>query len=123
MIDFEIDHVQIAIPEGGEAQGRVFFGTLLGLAEIPKPPGNRKRGGCWFAAGSLQLHLGVDPEFRAAQKAHIAFKTNALDEARSLLEHAGYDIVSDIDVEGRRRFFTNDPFGNRIEFMDRTTRL
>ena len=122
-IDYEIDHVQIAIPAGGEDEGRAFFGTLLGLKELPKPPENQKRGGCWFAAGSQQLHLGVDPDFRAAHKAHIGLKTNALDEVRSLLERAGYTIVSGNDVDGRRRFFTDDPFGNRIEFMDRTARI
>jgi catechol 2,3-dioxygenase-like lactoylglutathione lyase family enzyme len=120
---FEIDHVQIAIPQGGEADGRAFFGALLGLAELPKPHDMAVRGGCWFAAGDRQIHLGVEADFRAAQKAHVALNTPGLDELRARLESAGYKTQDDSDVGGRKRFFTHDPFGNRIEFMDRTARI
>lgn len=116
---FEIDHVQIAIPKEGEDIGRAFFGELLGLSELPKPVDMIVRGGCWFAAGDRQIHLGVDADFRPALKAHVALNTGKLDELRARLEKAGYKTYDDTVVEGRYRFFTHDPFGNRIEFMDR----
>jgi len=119
---FEIDHVQIAIPEGGEDRARSFFGDLLNLDELPKPAGLEARGGCWFAVADRQIHFGVDQNFRAAQKAHVALSTIGLDELRARLERAGYHSQNDSDVDGRKRFFTHDPFGNRIEFMDRSAR-
>ncbi len=119
---FEIDHVQIAIPEGSEDRARAFFGDLLKLDELPKPAGLESRGGCWFAVADRQIHLGVDQNFRAAQKAHVALSTIGLDELRVRLERAGYHTQNDSDVDGRKRFFTHDPFGNRIEFMDRSAR-
>ena len=119
---FEIDHVQIAIPKGGEEEARMFFGDLLGLEELSKPPELAMRGGCWFAAADCQIHLGVDGHFMPAKKAHVALSTSGLDELRGRLELAGYETQDDTDVEGRRRFFSHDPFGNRIEFMDRTAR-
>ena len=119
---FEIDHVQIAIPEGGEDRARSFFGDLLNLDELPKPAGLEARGGCWFAVADRQIHFGVDQNFRAAQKAHVALSTIGLDELRARLERAGYHSQNDSDVDGRKRFFTHDPFGNRIEFMDRRAR-
>jgi hypothetical protein len=120
---FEIDHVQIAIPKDGEDAGRVFFGVLLGLKEIPKPDDMAIRGGCWFATGEKQIHLGVDSDFRSALKAHVALNTDRLDELRARLEKADYTTYDDTAVDGRHRFFTHDPFGNRIEFMDRTARI
>ena len=118
----EIDHVQIAIPKGGEDDGRAFFGELLGLDELPKPSDMSARGGCWFSAADRQIHLGVDADFIAAKKAHVALNTTSLDELRVRLERAGYKTEDDSDIDGRKRFFTHDPFGNRIEFMDRTAR-
>ena len=119
---FDIDHVQLAIPEGGEDRARAFFGNLLKLDELPKPADLEARGGCWFAVADRQIHLGVDQNFRAAQKAHVALSTIGLDELRARLERAGYHTQNDSDVDGRKRFFTHDPFGNRIEFMDRSAR-
>ena len=115
-----IDHVQIAMPAGGEAQARAFFGTLLGFEELPKPVDMAGRGGCWFAAGAHQIHLGVEADFRPAKKAHIALQTNGLPELRARLEAAGHAILDDVPVDGRSRFFSNDPFGNRIEFLEAT---
>lgn len=120
--DFEIDHVQVAIPKSGEGEARVFYGELLGLKEIPKPADMATRGGCWFATSDRQIHLGVEPDFRPAKKAHVALNTAGLDVLRARLEKAGYETYDDSDVDGRKRFFTHDPFGNRIEFMDRTAR-
>ena len=119
---FDIDHVQLAIPEGGEDRARAFFGDLLKLDELPKPADLEARGGCWFAVADRQIHVGVDQNFRAAQKAHVALSTIGLDELRARLERAGYHTQNDSDVDGRKRFFTHDPFGNRIEFMDRSAR-
>lgn len=112
-----LDHVQIAIPQGGEGEARIFFGELLGLTEIPKPAELGGRGGCWFQLGDRQLHLGVDPAFRPARKAHIAVAVEDLKALRAMLEDAGYKTRDDVPVDGRERFFTSDPFGNRIEFL------
>jgi catechol 2,3-dioxygenase-like lactoylglutathione lyase family enzyme len=113
-----IDHVQIAMPIGGESQARAFFGELLGLEELPKPADMAGRGGCWFEAGAHQIHLGVEADFRPAKKAHIALRTDGLIELRARLEAAGYVTSDDVPVNGRSRFFANDPFGNRIEFLE-----
>ena len=118
-----IDHVQIAIPAGGEENARAYFSGLLGLAEIPKPADMAARGGCWFAVGNHELHVGVDKHFRPARKAHVAFRTKALDELKAKVELAGYQTFDDTDVDGRQRFFSNDPFGNRIEFIDQAPRI
>lgn len=118
-----IDHVQMAMPVGGEAAARAFFGDLLGLPELPKPVDMVAHGGCWFALGDRQLHMGVEEDFRPAKKAHVALATNALDLLRAHLEEAGYTTNDDSLIDGRHRFFTEDPFGNRIEFMDRTPRV
>ena len=115
---YAIDHVQIAIPAGGEESGRGFYGGLLGLEEIGKPPEMRGRGGCWFDLGGAQLHLGVDSDFRPARKAHVALRTDGLDDLRARLRDAGCDFREDSPVNGRARFFADDPFGNRIEFVE-----
>jgi len=70
----EIDHVQLAMPSGGEERARRFFVDVLGMTEIAKPPELAKRGGCWFASGKVQVHLGVENDFRAAKKAHPALR-------------------------------------------------
>jgi catechol 2,3-dioxygenase-like lactoylglutathione lyase family enzyme len=112
-----LDHVQVAMPAGGEAAARDFFGGLLGLDEITKPAELAARGGCWFALGSLQLHLGIDADFRAATKAHVALRSEALADLQQRLTGAGHVTIADTPVDGRARFFTADPFGNRIEFI------
>jgi catechol 2,3-dioxygenase-like lactoylglutathione lyase family enzyme len=112
-----LDHVQIAMPAGREAEARAFFGDLLGLPELLKPENQSQRGGCWFALADRELHLGVDPDFRPAKKAHVALKTDDLAGLRAQLDAAGYPTRDDIPVEGRSRFFTEDPFGNRLELL------
>ncbi|HVU90910.1 MAG TPA: VOC family protein, partial [Jatrophihabitans sp.] len=110
------DHVQVAIPAGGENAARAFYGGLLGMAETPKPPVLAARGGCWFAGGSAVLHLGVEQPFAPARKAHPAFQVTALDELRATLEAAGHECVeASGERPGVRRFHTVDPFGNRLE--------
>ena len=119
MARFAIDHVQIAIPEGGEDLGRGFFGDLLGLEEIPKPAELRARGGCWFDLGGVQLHLGAEADFRPARKAHLGLRTHRLEDLRKRLRDAGYPVRDDRPLAGCARFFTDDPFGNRLEFVER----
>ena len=114
----DIDHIQIAMPAGGEVAARAFFGGLLGLVEIPKPADLVSRGGCWFAVGGLKLHLGVDLDFAPARKAHVALACPDLAELRQRMIGAGYIIEDAKAFDGRARFFAADPFGNRIEFID-----
>jgi catechol 2,3-dioxygenase-like lactoylglutathione lyase family enzyme len=119
----DIDHVQLAAPAGCEAAAPRFFGRLLGLPEIEKPAGLRSRGGCWFQVGSRQLHIGVDANFRAAMKAHVAFATRDIDALYGALEKAGVRCVCHEALGGVRRFYTNDPWGNRLEFTEPTSRV
>ena len=111
------DHVQLAMPAGGEKDARAFYIHLLGLVELQKPPELAGRGGAWFQCGSLQLHLGVEKEFRPARKAHPALKVKQLEELLALLRSAGCEATDDTSVPEIRRAFTCDPFGNRIELV------
>jgi catechol 2,3-dioxygenase-like lactoylglutathione lyase family enzyme len=111
------DHIQVAMPCGEEAAARAFYGHILGLTEIPKPEALAARGGVWFQCGAQQLHLGVEEDFRPAKKAHPAFAVDDLDELAKDLETSGYRVVVDsVQLQGGRRIFTEDPFGNRVEF-------
>jgi catechol 2,3-dioxygenase-like lactoylglutathione lyase family enzyme len=113
-----IDHIQIAAPEGCESAAREFYGSVLGMKEIEKPPVLRARGGCWFECGSQQLHIGVERNFQAAKKAHPAFAVFHLDELRKMLADRGVTVVDDDNLPGARRFYTEDPWGNRLEFVE-----
>ena len=113
-----LEHIQLAMPPGREAEARAFYGGILGLPEIPKPPALAKRGGCWFERGSLKVHLGVEAAFRPARKAHPAFLVDGLPALRAALAAAGHPIAGDEPLEGYDRIFTDDPFGNRIELME-----
>ena len=113
-----IEHVQIAAPEGCESVAREFYGSLLGLVEVDKPPILYARGGCWFQCGSQQVHIGVEKQFIAAKKAHIAFVVVRLDELREALTKKGIPVVGDDNIPGTRRFYTEDPWGNRLEFIE-----
>lgn len=113
-----LDHVQLAIPAGGEDQARGFFIGLLGMVEEEKPA-NLSPSGCWFTGGTIALHIGIDPDFRPAKKAHPALLVDDLAGLRARLADAGCVIRDDTPVEGYARFFTEDPFGNRIELMER----
>jgi catechol 2,3-dioxygenase-like lactoylglutathione lyase family enzyme len=113
-----LDHVQVAIPAGGENLAREFYGSLLGMTELAKPAALAGRGGCWFSAGSAVLHLGVEEPFSPARKAHPAFLVAQLDAVQDRLAAAGYEWVrADGEIPGVRRLYTFDPFGNRIEFQ------
>jgi catechol 2,3-dioxygenase-like lactoylglutathione lyase family enzyme len=115
----ELDHVQLAAPEGCEAAARRFFSELIGLAEIEKPEPLRARGGVWFALGRGQLHIGVDADFVPARKAHVALRVEAaeLDRLAERLAGAGAPVIWDDALPGERRFYSADPWGNRIEFL------
>jgi catechol 2,3-dioxygenase-like lactoylglutathione lyase family enzyme len=114
-----LDHVQVAAPPGCEAQARRFYGELLGLSELAKPIALKGRGGVWFALGAGQLHVGVEREFTPARKAHPAFRMapQMLDELARRLGAAGAPVEWDHELPDVRRFFTQDPWGNRIELL------
>lgn len=112
-----IDHVQLAIPPGGEERARWFYGQVLGLVEVPKPEALRGRGGLWFQAGPVQLHLGVEPQMRPSAKAHPALLVADLEEWRRALVAAGVEWSTAQDLPGVTRAHILDPFGNRIELV------
>jgi catechol 2,3-dioxygenase-like lactoylglutathione lyase family enzyme len=115
-----LEHVQLAMPLGGEALARAFYGGVLEIPEIPKPPNLAKRGGCWFERGGLKIHLGVESEFRPARKAHPALLVVDLQTLVARLKSAGHRVVEDEPLEGYHRVYVDDPFGNRIELMEPT---
>lgn len=113
-----LDHVQVAIPVGGEPTAREYYSAVLGMEEIAKPPALAVRGGCWFTSGGAVLHLGVEEPFAPAKKAHPAFLVTDLDALAAALGERGASITrSDGELPGIRRFHTFDPFGNRLEFQ------
>ena len=112
-----IDHVQLAAPPGCETDARRFFGELLGLEELEKPESLRARGGVWFRVGSQQLHVGVEPGFTPARKAHPAFAVARYDELVGRLRAAGVPVAEDGSIPGVRRCFVSDPWQNRIELV------
>ncbi len=114
-----LDHVQVAAPPGCEEAARAFYGGLLGLPEIDKPEPMRASGGAWFAVGAQQLHVGVEQDFSPAAKAHPALAVGEaeLDSLAAPLEAAGSPVEWDDRYPGVRRFFTADPFGNRVELL------
>jgi catechol 2,3-dioxygenase-like lactoylglutathione lyase family enzyme len=113
-----IDHIQIAAPEGCEIAAREFYGAVLGMKEIEKPGVLRARGGCCFQCGAHQLHIGVERDFRHAKKAHPAFAVFNLDELREALTNRGVAVAVDGNLPGERRFYAEDPWGNRLEFIE-----
>ena len=112
-----IDHVQLAMPAGEEEAARKFYAALLGMREIPKPAELLKRGGCWFESGSVQVHIGVEEDFRPAKKAHPALKCTDYDGLVAKLRASGVEIIEPKDIPGVRRGHVHDPFGNRIELI------
>jgi len=113
------DHVQLAMPAGQESVARAFYSDVLGLIEMAKPSNLASRGGAWFLGGTLQLHLGVDPDFRPARKAHPAILVRGLSELAARCEAAGFTPMTDEPLEGFDRIYVLDPFGNRIELLER----
>jgi len=111
-----IDHVQVAAPARCEPAARAFYGELLGLDELTKPDALAVRGGCWFQAGTQELHVGVEDPFTPARKAHPSFVVADLDAVAAKLTAAGHVVTYDDLIPGVKRFDTADPFGNRLEF-------
>ncbi|MDE3206099.1 MAG: VOC family protein [Acidobacteriota bacterium] len=113
-----VDHVQLAMPSGDEDRARWFYAELLGIDEKPKPAKLAARGGCWFERGPLKIHLGVEQDFRPARKAHPALLVEDLPSLVDKLVAAGVEIRDDEPLEGYRRVYVDDPFGNRIELLE-----
>jgi len=114
-----IDHVQIAVPKSLERESLAFYRDVLGLTEIPKPMELRARGGAWFQVGSLQMHVGVDPETSPQSKRHICFLVDNLSQAKETVCGLLIAIEEESVAEGLARFFIRDPAGNRIEIGQR----
>ena len=133
MTILSIDHIQLAMPAapaGGEEKSRAFFINILGFHEIPKPAELAKRGGAWFQnvptavelpSGTVQLHIGVEADFRPARKAHPAFIVDDLDSLIAKVQSAGYETdTTQPPLDGYKRAHVFDPFGNRIELMQKS---
>lgn len=114
-----IDHVQLAMPHGGEPQARAFFCGVLGMEEIPKPAHLAVGGGCWFASGDVHIHLGLEEGFTPSRRAHPALLVEDLPSLVTKLEQAGVPFTQGKPLDGYRRGDISDPFGNRIELMQK----
>jgi catechol 2,3-dioxygenase-like lactoylglutathione lyase family enzyme len=112
-----LHHVQLAMPNGQEEKARAFYAEVLGLSEVRKPEHLAKRGGAWFRSASAEIHLGVDPDFRPAKKAHPALLVDDLTGLADRCKAAGYEVTSDQPLPGYDRLYVADPFGNRIELL------
>jgi catechol 2,3-dioxygenase-like lactoylglutathione lyase family enzyme len=112
-----LHHMQLAMPAGKEEAARAFFVGVLGMTEVDKPPVLAARGGAWFRSGGLELHLGVEEDFRPARKGHPGILVGDLDAVVERLQAAGQDVRWDGDFPGFRRVYAHDPFGNRLEFL------
>lgn len=115
---YGIDHVQLAAPIGCEEQARRFFGDILGMEEIEKPEELRKRGGVWFRCGTHQIHIGVDANFTPARKAHPAIHVHNLMSLKERIVGQEITVKDDELLPGAERFYVDDPFGNRLEFLE-----
>lgn len=113
-----LHHVQLAIPPGTEDQARQFYAGVLGMEELDKPPVLAARGGCWFRSGGWEIHLGVEADFVPARKAHPGVLVNSIDGLADSLTDAGVEVQWDDNFPGHRRFYANDPYGNRLEFLE-----
>jgi len=113
-----IHHVLLACPAGTEDALRAFYSGVLGLTEIDKPPALASRGGCWFRGHGIELHLGVEDDFRPARKAHPGLLVRDIDRWAARLRAAGYPVAFDDEFPGMRRFYSADPHGNRLEFLE-----
>ncbi|MEV6115732.1 VOC family protein [Streptomyces sp. NPDC052109] len=114
-----IDHVQLAAPPGSEEALRAYYVDVLGMTEIPKPPALAARGGCWFQAGAVRLHLGIEHDFRPAAKAHPGLLVADIEAYAARLTARGAPVTWDDDLPGHLRCYSRDPVGNRLEFLQR----
>jgi catechol 2,3-dioxygenase-like lactoylglutathione lyase family enzyme len=113
-----IHHVQLAMPEGDDEDAVRFYAGTLGLEQVPKPEQLSPEGGVWFKSGELEVHLGVEHQFRPAVKAHPAILVVGLEKLRARIEEAGYKISDTVQIEGYDRVYVRDPFGNRLELIE-----
>ncbi|MEW2620660.1 glyoxalase [Streptomyces sp. NPDC048106] len=113
-----VDHVQLAAPPGAEDALRSYYVGVLGMTEVPKPPVLAARGGCWFEAGSVRLHLGVEPGFRASKKAHPGLRVRGIEAYAARIAARGAPVTWDDNLPGHLRFYSQDPVGNRLEFLE-----
>ncbi|MGW7046813.1 glyoxalase [Streptomyces avermitilis] len=113
-----VDHVQLAAPPGSENALRAYYVDILGMRELPKPPVLAARGGCWFQAGAVQLHLGIEADFRPAKKAHPGLRVTGIESYGGRLAARGATVTWDDNLPGHRRFYSEDPVGNRLEFLE-----
>ena len=113
-----VHHVQLAMPPGEEETASRFYADALGLTQVPRPPALSPRGGVWFTSGDLEVHLGVEDQFRPAVKAHPAILVRGLEKLRARIEEAGYKISDTVQIEGFDRVYVRDPFGNRLELIE-----
>ncbi len=118
-----IDHVQLAAPVGCEEQARLFYGEALGLQELQKPSPLNARGGAWFRCGAQQLHVGVEEDFSAARKAHPALCVDpgSIEAIAERLRAHGAEVDWERSLHPLKRFYTHDPWGNRIEILEGRT--
>jgi catechol 2,3-dioxygenase-like lactoylglutathione lyase family enzyme len=113
-----IEHAQLAMPRGEEDKARAFYEGVLGLPEVPKPQELAKRGGCWFEAEKVKLHLGVEDDFRAAKKAHVALLVDDLDGVLNKAREAGCEVIDPELFQMWRQAYVFDLFGNRLELLE-----
>ncbi|MGQ4389867.1 VOC family protein [Streptomyces sp. SAS_270] len=113
-----VDHVQLAAPPGSEDALRAYYTGVLGMTEIPKPPVLAARGGCWFRAGPVQLHLGIEKDFLPARKAHPGLRVTDIEAYADRFAAHGAPVTWDDNLPGHRRFYSEDPVGNRLEFLE-----
>ncbi len=117
-----LHHMQMTMPRGQEQAARTFYADVLGMVEIDKPPALATRGGAWFRSGGVELHLGVEDDFRPSRKGHPGILVTDLDEVVRRLQSAGQDVSWDAEFPGFRRVYASDPFGNRMEFLESASR-
>jgi catechol 2,3-dioxygenase-like lactoylglutathione lyase family enzyme len=115
-----LDHVQIAIPIASESRACAFYSGILGFTEIEKPPQMAARKSIWFVAGAVNLHVGIELDFAPAKRAHPAFVVDGLDAILAACDRAGIAVKPDTSFNGFRRVHVFDPFGNRLELMERS---
>ena len=114
-----IDHIQLAMPPGQEDTARTFYSGLLNIPEVPKPPELAKRGGVWFENGFVKVHLGIDSDFHPARRAHPGLLVRNLRTLVRKLRESGVNVSEGEVLPGYDHVYTADPFGNRLELMER----